>query len=211
MEAEIDLGSTDYHCNSTVLSSDRKYREALYSLFRHQRGYDTLITSIWEIEDNLNFGDIKQRKSWARRLQLLFTEYLGFREAYYPLAVGQDGLFATFSSLVDSHGGIRHSLSVNLIKDRYPEKGNRSQILVAMVKFFLMYTVPKEQIDKISWLEPELPIETISLSSLGSLSFDVEFNINVITDDGNYIVFHNYLLLGRMLSLVASRVTVNLT
>ncbi len=200
-EIEIDRPHSAFTLISSVLSFDRKYLAALYSGYRitFERVYGTLITSIWAIESDLNFRDIKQRKPWARRLQFLSTEDLGFSKACYPLAPGQDGLFCTPSGLVDPHGGIRHPLPGNLIKDRYPKKGNRSLTFSGDGQVLFNVDGPNEQIDKMSWLEPEIPIETISLSSLGLLSSDGgfnnkhikdEFQINAITDDGNYIVFH---------------------
>ena len=82
----------EHHVVGAVFSGDCRYLGILHELAygRH------LYTTIWEIEDKLNFNDIRQSQPWARRLQCLHTTHYkisGFSP--YPLTIGPDGLFCT--------------------------------------------------------------------------------------------------------------------
>lgn len=192
VKAEID---PEGFVISAVLSSDRKYLGVLYQLSGRESGRDsTLVTSIWKIDTNLNFRDIKQRKPWARRLQLLFIENPGFNRDSYSLAVDHDGLFCTPSGLVDPHLGIRHPLPVSLIKDKYPEEEKRSLQFSGDGRILFNLDCSSQQIDKILWLKPEVSVKTISLSSLASSSSrrNRSLKISLMTHDGNYIVLERW-------------------
>ena len=86
---------------NAALSRDRKYLAILYT------DWDDVITSIWVIECNIDFADIRHRRPWARRLHCFRAWKSLFENSCLPLAAGQDGLFYCPNGQIHPERGIQ--------------------------------------------------------------------------------------------------------
>lgn len=168
-----------------VCSGDGRYVGIVYT-----RHYD-LYTTIWEIEDQLHFHDIKQSQPWARRLQCLHLRMpasWGYPN-YLPIAVGSDNLFCTVHGLVDPRRGVQQGLPA------YPLDPNR----VVLPAFSndgrsLFYFGDKFVVDsnarefyKISWLDPIPTTKVLHLPDRPPALHCLTF-LRSISHDGSYLV-----------------------
>lgn len=167
---------------SAVFSRDFRYLAILYTLRRN--GF---CTTIWEIEDQLDFEEIKQNRPWARRLQVLFTN-TEWDDSCCPLTARPDGLFCTPSGLVDPHRGIRQALPVKQGPSLYSAFSGDSRVL-----FITNYE--GNWIEKICWLKSMPTRELLDLSLLvpSTLNDSPDTlsrfeSIDAIDHDGNQIV-----------------------
>ena len=175
---------------SAVFSRDRRYLGILYCV-----DYTSYCTSIWEIEDQFNFHDIKQSQPWARRLQCLHVpdmteEYLSKYCRSLYLTIGPDDLFCTPSGLVDAHRGVRQRLPA-------PPLGRDRDIpaFSGDGRFLFYGDWDSRQIYKVCWLKPTptteiLPLpELASLPALDSWPDEVKVGFISISDNGDYLLF----------------------
>ncbi|KAK0506980.1 hypothetical protein JMJ35_010680 [Cladonia borealis] len=109
----------EIHLINAVLSRDCTYLAILYSDYRDSRGIsaENFITSIWVIEDNLDFHDLRSRRPWARRLHCFRTRETWFMDSCLPLTAGRDGLFYCPSGQIHPEYGIQKQLPLATIND----------------------------------------------------------------------------------------------
>ena len=101
-----------------ILSPDSTYLAILY---RDWTGY--FVTSIWIIEDLLDFQDIRHRHPWARRLHCFGARNSLFADCCLPLTVGLGPLFYWPGGEIHPVRGIQKLLSGHLV---YSTRGYRS-------------------------------------------------------------------------------------
>ena len=90
-----------------VLSHDCKYLAILYNASRYVSDFsEDFITSIWAIEDSLDFHDLRCRLPWARRLHCFRAQEHNFTFSPFPLTAGRDGLFYCPSGQIHPEFGI---------------------------------------------------------------------------------------------------------
>ena len=136
-----------------VLSRDCTYLAILY---RDNGNIDCVrfITSIWVIEDSLDFHDLRSRRPWARQLHCFRTpQPKRFAGSCLPLTAGRDGLFYSPSGQIHPELGIQRQLSLEISDDGYPPEprpvyafADDGQSLIMLDKF-------KGLVEKFSWLE----------------------------------------------------------
>ena len=165
---------------SAVFSRDWRYLAILY-----QGRDDGLYTTIWEIEDKLDFNNIKHTRPWARRHQILVLDESWFNDSCCPLTAGPDDLFCTPSGLVDPYRGIRQALPVNEREGLCSAFSGDGRVL-----FFLDSS--NRRIDKVFWLNTVPTTESLDLSPLIQSPLDdsqeITYELRAIDHDGNRIV-----------------------
>ena len=130
-----------------VLSRDYTYLTILYS------NYGDFITSIWVIEDSLDFHDLRRRRPWARRLHYFSTRAGQFSESCLPLTAGRDGLFYCPSGQIHPEYGIQKQLPLATINNRY--EGHKQPVCTFAGDGQTLITLDRVKglVERISWLE----------------------------------------------------------
>lgn len=159
-------------------------------------------TTIWEMEDRLDFHDIRQSQPWARRLQCLhhvmndaLVDADNPRESTddvspnpcCPLAIGPDECFATLHGLVDPHRGLRQGLPAYPAnrKDRhFPVFSPDGRIL-----FYSEPEIGSRKIYKVFWLDPVPTTETLYLPDWFPSTWWCKTTLRGISHGGDYLVF----------------------
>jgi hypothetical protein len=132
---------------NAVLSRDRTYLAILYEDFDSE-GY--FITSIWIIQDSLDFHNIRYRRPWARRLHCFGTHSPSFAASCLPLTVGQDGLFYCPTGQIHPERGIQKRIPRNFA---YPQ--DKSAILAFSGNGQILIKLDRSNgfVEELSWLE----------------------------------------------------------
>lgn len=161
---------------SAVLSRDGRYLGVVYSVWGRRT-----CTTIWEIEDQFDFHDIKQSQPWAGRIQLLVTNEPWSWQSCCPLTIGPDDLFCTPSGLVDPQRGIRRPLPV--MPDIDTSRASPARAFSGDGRILFILDSPARRVYKISWLDPIPTTEILDLSDVNDI-----YHLSCINHDGNYIV-----------------------
>ena len=159
-----------------AISRDSRYLCILYKFFGN------LGTSIWEIEDRLDFHDIKQNEPWARRLQFLHTTRFLPDDQCCALSIGPDNLFCTPNGLVDPHRGVRQELPL------HPEDPESTTAPVFSGDGRILFYSDSRKIYKIFWLDPIPKTEVLALSKLVPYR-RVRITLLGNSRNGDYLVF----------------------
>lgn len=169
----LNPGERGHLVLGAAFSRDGRYLGILYLA-------GSVYTTIWEIEDKLDFHDIKQSQAWARRLQCLHTTHYGYiiSQPYCcPLTVGPDGLFATPHGLVDPHRGVAHPLDPEC-RDLPAFSGDGR----------ILFYADSRKIYKVFWRDPSPPTEILHLPGWVP-SANHTISVRGISHDGDYLVF----------------------
>ena len=160
-------------------------------------------TSIWEIEDKLDFGNIKQTRPWARRLQCLSTHDQGFASSICPITTGPGDCFCTPNGLVDPHRGLQQDLPIDLLGEEIDISLAYSGNGEVLYKY-PRYRRNKDQMEKIFWTNSKPIVEKLDLSlwnsdlslwnsdlslSNSDPTFDLNMVLHHINHVGTFIVF----------------------
>lgn len=140
---------------NAVLSRDSRYLALLYNgSQRHDDQYhDYYITSIWVIEDSLDFHDLRSRRPWARQLHCFRTQEAWFNDSCLALTAGRDGLFYCPSGQIHPEFGIQKQLPLATVDDRYTRKGPTVYAFAGDGQTLIKLDRDKGLVEKISWLE----------------------------------------------------------
>ena len=139
---------------NAVLSRDCTYLAILYSGRLYRRGYNNdLVTSIWIIEDSLDFHDLRRRRPWARRLHCFRTQALDFSGSCLALTAGWDGLFYCPSGQIHPEFGIQKQLPLAAVNKEYGRDKGRVYALAGDGQTFIKLDRVKGLVEKILWLE----------------------------------------------------------
>ena len=136
-----------------VLSRDCTYLAILY---RDNGNIDCVrfITSIWVIEDSLDFHDLRSRRPWARQLHCFRTpQPRRFVGSCLPLTAGRDGLFYSPSGQIHPELGIQRQLPPQISDDWYPPEPRPVYAFADDGHTLIMLDEFKGLVEKISWLE----------------------------------------------------------
>lgn len=136
---------------TATLSPDRKYLAILYRDISSQ-----FFTSIWIIERLLRFGDIRDRRPWARRLHCFGTWNSWFRNSCVPLTVGDDGFFYCPSGQIHPERGIQKNMPDDLASAKAFDYwvGRKSKLAFAgNGQTIIRLDMTTGLVEKIAWLE----------------------------------------------------------
>lgn len=128
-----------------VLSRDGTYLAILYG---DQEGY--FITSIWIIEDSLDFHDIRYRRPWARRSHCFGNRSPLFALSCLPLTVGQDGLFYCPIGQIHPDRGIQKQIPRNCT---YPQDESAILAFSGNGQKLIKLDWSNGLVEELSWLE----------------------------------------------------------
>ena len=141
---------------NAVLSRDCKYLAILYHPFAASSPTE-FITTIWVIEDSLDFHDLRSRRPWARQLNCFMTQKLGFihglSRSCLPLTVGRDGLFYCPIGQIHPEFGIQKQLPLATVNNGYPSDEQPVYALAGDGQTLIKLDRVKGLVEKISWLE----------------------------------------------------------
>lgn len=160
-----------------AVSRDSKYLSILYKIF------GGLETTIWELEDRLDFHDIKQSKPWARRLQSLHTNKFPPRDGCCALTIGPDNSFCTPSGLVDPHWGVQQELPL------HPGDPESRAAPIFSGDGRIVFYSDSRKIYKIFWLDPIPITEVLALPEVASSLSKTRTNLVGNNYNGDYLVF----------------------
>ncbi len=147
-----DLEENVPSLKDAVLSRDCTYLAILYDengLF----GSGDFITSIWVIEDSLDFHDLRSRRPWARRLHCFRTVEPCFIDSCLPLTAGWDGLFYCPSGQIHPEFGIQKQLPLTTVKYRYAPDKEAEYAFAGDGQTLIKLDRVKGLGERISWLE----------------------------------------------------------
>ena len=137
---------------NAVLSRDYKYLAILYS--NHDfHSCEDCVTSIWVIEDSLDFHDLRRRRPWARRLHCFSTLDYWFIDSCLPLTAGRDGFFYCPSGQIQPELGIQRRLSLEMAKDRCTSRRQACYAFASDGQTLITLDPIKGLAKRISWLE----------------------------------------------------------
>ena len=165
--------SLEITLRDAVLSRDCTYLAILYKQcgYTGDIGPEDFITSIWVIEDSIDFHDPRRRRPWARQLHCFTTQtYLSF-DSCLSLTAGQDDLFYCPSGQIHPEFGIQRQIPLAYMYTSgpmHPEFGIQRQIPLATIyrpderavcafagdgQTLIMLDWVKGLVEKIYWLE----------------------------------------------------------
>ena len=138
---------TEPTLKNAVLSRDSTYFAILY--YESDLYSGSFVTSIWMIEDSIDFHDLRRRRPWARQLHCFETRKSGLIRSCLPLTAGWDGLFYCPSGQIQPEFGVQKELPLEAPdfdenKYKYAFSGD-GQTLVKLDSV-------KDLVEKISWL-----------------------------------------------------------
>ena len=137
------------HLRNAVLSRDCRYLAVLYVGYR----YEPSITSIWIIEDSLDFHDLRSRRPWARHLHCFMTQGYWFEDSCLPLTAGWDGLFYCPSGQIHPEFGIQKQLPLATVNDRYITDEPAVHAFAGDGQTLIKLDRAKGLVEQISWLK----------------------------------------------------------
>ena len=140
---------------NAVLSRDSMYLAILYSDHNHwwDIGAQNSITSIWVIEDSLDFHDLRRGRPWARRLHCFRTQGCWFIDSCLPLTAGRDGLFYCPSGQIHPESGIQKLLPRATVNDTYKSGEQAVHAFTDDGQTLIKLDPVKGLVQKSSWLE----------------------------------------------------------
>ena len=128
---------------NAVLSRDSTYLAILYESDLYTASF---ITSIWIIEDTIDFHDLRRRSPWARRLHYFETRGSCLNSSCLPLTAGWDGLFYCPSGQIQPEFGVQKELPEFEVYRYECAFSGDGQTLIKL-------DWVKGLVEKISWLE----------------------------------------------------------
>ena len=137
------------YIRNAVLSRDCRYLAVLYMGYRHEPS----ITSIWIIEDSLDFHDLRSSRPWARQLHCFMTQGYWFEDSCLPLTAGWDGFFYCPSGQIHPEFGIQKHLPLATVTDRYITDEAAVYAFAGDGQTLIKLDRAKGLVEKISWLE----------------------------------------------------------
>ena len=187
--APSDCSSPIYLVVGAVLSHSRSYFAILYQKPTSRSGREFYLTTIWAVENQLDFQDVKQRRPWARRVHHLETSGILFSGSCCPLTAGRNGFFYCPSGEVDPQMGIRKSLPANY-KNRFSRISDDEILAFAGNGQTLIRLVCESSvIEQTSWLEDESRTKTFELLSLTKQESKVSKKLQAVSQTGRFIVY----------------------
>ena len=140
---------------NAVLSRDCRYLALLYNGYQYHDDsfHRNLITSIWVIEDSLDFHDLRSRRPWARQLHCFRTQGYSFEDSCLPLTAGRDGLFYCPSGQIHPVFGIQKQLLLATADDRHMADKQAVYAFAGDGQTLIRLDRIRGLAEKISWLE----------------------------------------------------------
>ena len=174
-----------------VLSRDCTYLAILYQGHGLYGGPSSgnFITSIWVIEESLDFHDLRSRRPWARRLQCFRAQEPCFIGSCLPLTAGWDGLFYCPSGQIHPELGIQKQLPLTTVNNRYTPDEKAVYAFAGDGQTLIKLDEGKGLAEKISWLEDTVTTETWQLPIPASYAQRKGIHLRTISRTAQFMVY----------------------
>lgn len=175
---------------NAVLSRDCTYLVVLYNDQGISRGPSSgdFITSIWVIEDSLDFHDLRRRRPWARQLQRFRIQEPCFIASCLPLTAGWDGLFYCPSGQIHPELGIQKQLPLATVNDTYQLDKQAVYAFAGDGQTLIKLDRVKGLVEKISWLEDTVT-KTWQLPMPASYARQERVHLRAISRTARFMVY----------------------
>lgn len=174
---------------SAVLSRDHKYLSILYG-----ENVGFFITSVWLIDDSLDFHDIRYRRPWARRLHCFGIQSSLFVDSCLPSAVGQDGFFYCPSGQIHPERGIQKRIPDYIVPSAELYGPKTSAILAFSGNGQAIIKLDRSNglVEEFSWLEDTVT-QPRQLRMLASYGQQERVYLRAISQTGRFMVYETLL------------------
>ena len=182
--------SSEITLKNAVLSRDCTYLAILYRACNYSRSiyYDHFITSIWIIEDSIDFHDLRRRRPWARRLHCFSTQGDSFVDSCLALTAGRDDLFYCPTGQIHPEFGIQKQIPLATVNDTHEADTQAVYTFAGDGQTLIKLNGVKGLVEKILWLEDTVT-KTWQLPMPASYSQYRRVYLKAISRTARYIVY----------------------
>ena len=195
VKSQFDPGFGDYgsfRLIHAVLSPDHTYIAILYE---NSYSMGIFVTSIWIIESNLNFLDMRDRRPWARRLHHLVTKNIFFYDSCLPLTVGPNGMFYSPSGQIDPERGVQKEIPESLVNSRNdfinPPRESVILVFAGNGETIVKLDQTNRNVEEVSWLEKNITKPSRSLIRLSNERKGGEY-LRAISQTAQFMVYEDH-------------------